>query len=77
MFAKVGDTIIWEEHIANILGILIVSDLSCNDQVKMICKNVSQNLSAISRMTDIISVERRNTLLNAFLDASSAKCSSI
>ena len=69
MFVKVGDTIIWEEHIANILGILIDSDLSCNDQVKMICKNVSQNLSAISRMTDIISTEKRKTLLNAFVES--------
>ena len=38
MFAKVGDAIIWEEYAAKLLGILIDSNLSFNDHVKMICK---------------------------------------
>ena len=52
-FSKSWDALIWEEYIAKLLGILIDSDLSFNNHVKMI-KKASQNLTAMSRMADII-----------------------
>ena len=58
MFAKVRDAIIWEECAAKLLGILINSNLSFNDHVKIICKKASQKLCAISTMADIISTEK-------------------
>ena len=36
MFAKVLDAILWEEHVAKLLAILIDSDLSFNDYIKRI-----------------------------------------
>ena len=74
MFAKVGDATIWEECVAKLLGILIDSDLTFNDHVKMTCKKASQKLSAISRMADIISIEKRKTLLSAFFESQFSYC---
>ena len=74
MSAKVGDATIWEECVAKLLGILIDSDLTFNDHVKMICKKASQKLSAISRMADIISIEKRKTLLSAFFESQFSYC---
>ena len=54
MFAKVGDAIIWEEYAAKVLDILIDSNLSLNDHLRMVCKKAPQKLCAISRLTDII-----------------------
>ena len=49
-----------------LLGILIDFDLSFNDHTKMICKTASQKLSVIARMTDIISTEKREIVINVF-----------
>ena len=61
--AKVGDAIIWEEYAAKLLGLLIDSNLSFNDHVKIICKKASQKPCTIPRMTDIISTEKGKLFL--------------
>ena len=38
MFAKVGGELLWEEHSAKLLGIIIDSSLKFDNHVKMICK---------------------------------------
>ena len=74
VFAKVDDALIWEEYVAKLLGVLIHSDLSFNNNVKMICKKASQKLTSISRVTDIISKEKRITLLRSFFKSQSSYC---
>ena len=53
---------------------IIDSNLSLNDHVKKICKKVSQKLCPISRMTDIISTEKRTTLLSVFFNSQFSHC---
>ena len=74
VFAKVVDALIWEEYVAKLLGVLIHSDLSFNNNVKMICKKASQKLTSISRVTDIISKEKRITLLRSFFESQFSNC---
>ena len=42
MFAKVGDTTIWEENAVELLGLIIDSGLTFNKHVKETCKEASQ-----------------------------------
>ena len=74
MFPKVGDAIIWEEHIAKLLGTLIDTDLSFDNDVRMICEKASQKLSAISRVTDIISTKKRKRILDALFESQFSYC---
>ena len=59
MSPKILDAQIWEEYIAKVRGILIGSDLSFDNHAKMINKKASEKLTAISRMTDIISIKEQ------------------
>ena len=42
MFASLSDETIWEENAVKLLGILIDSNLTFNDHLKIICKKASQ-----------------------------------
>ena len=41
---------IWGENAVKLLGILIDSNLTFNDHLKIICKKASKKLTAISRL---------------------------
>ena len=54
-----------------LFGILIDSDLTFNDYLKIICKKASQKLTAISRFCHILSENKRIILLKTFLNFNS------
>ena len=59
MFATVGDSLLWEEFSAKLLGIIIDSSLTFDNHVKKICKKASQKLTGISRMSNFMSKMKR------------------
>ena len=69
MFAKVGGELLWEEHSAKLLGIIIDSSLKFDNHVKMICKKASQKLTAISRMSHYLSQIKRTVLIRSFFES--------
>ena len=66
MFAKIEDTLLWEEHSAKLLGIIIDSSLTFDDHVKMLCKKASQKLTAVSRMSNFRTNNKRRLLIPTF-----------
>ena len=55
MYAKVGDALLWEEHSVKLLGLFIDSDLPFHGHIKVVYKKVPQKISAIARLTNVIS----------------------
>ena len=68
LFAKVGETLIWEENAIKLLGLIIDSGLTFNNHVKAICKKASQKLTAIIRMSNILSEYKRKLLIKTFFE---------
>ena len=74
MFASLSDETIWEENAVKLLGILIDSNLTFNDHLKIICKKASQKLTAISRFCHILSENKRIILLKTFFESQFNYC---
>ena len=66
MFASLSDETIQEENTVKILGISIDSDLTFANHLKIICKKASKKLIVISRFCNILSENKRITLLKTF-----------
>ena len=60
IFASLFDETIWEGNEVKLLGILIHSDLTFDNYLKIICKKDSQKLTAISRFCHILSENKRD-----------------
>ena len=58
MYASVGDALLGVEKSVKLLGLIIDSELTFNNCVKMIYKKVSQKLTAIVRLANIISEKK-------------------
>ena len=71
MFASPSDETIWEENAVKLSGIMIDSDLTFNDHLKVICKKATQKFTATSRFRHILSENKRIILLKPFLNLNS------
>ena len=69
MHASVGDALLWEENSVKLLGLIIDSELTFNSYVQMMCKKVSQKLTAILRLANIISEKKKKVLLKTFFES--------
>ena len=74
IFAKVGDALSWEENSVKLLGLSINSDLSFHGHVKVICKNASQKLSAIARLANVVSDQKKKVLIKTFFESQFSYC---
>ena len=74
MCAKVGDSLLWEEFSAKLLGIIIDSSLTFDNHVKTICKKASQKLTGISRMSNFMSEIKRKVLIQTFFESQFNYC---
>ena len=74
MFAKIEDTLLWEENSAKLLGIIIDSALTFDDHVKMLCKKASQKLTAVSRMSNFMTKNKRRLLIRTFFESQFNYC---
>ena len=74
MYASVGDVLLWEEHSVKLLELFIDSELSFDNDVKIICKKTSQKLTATLRLANILSVEKRKLLLKTFFESQFSYC---
>ena len=73
MFVSLSDETIWEENAVKLLRILIDSDLTFNDHLKIICEKASGKLTAISRFCFILS-ENKKIILKTFFNSQFNYC---
>ena len=69
IWAKIGKTMIWEQNNVKLLGVHIDSKLSFNDHVTSLCVKAGRKLTALTRITNLLSIEKRKILINSFVDS--------
>ena len=68
IFANIGNTRLWEEHQAKLLGIHIDSDLNFKYHVHCLCKSAGRKISIMARIAKYLSVSKRKILMKTFLN---------
>ena len=74
MWAKVGNDKIWESNTVKLLGITIDNQLKFNEHVLNICKKASRKLSALSRMSNFLSFDKKRIIFKAFFESQFKYC---
>jgi hypothetical protein len=73
-FIKVGDEIIWESSEEILLGLTIDNQLSFNNYLMKICKKASSKVTALNRLARIVPLEKKRTIMSAFIESQFSWC---
>ena len=74
LWAKIGDAMIWESSKENILGVTIDTDLKFDEHVSNLCLRAGRKLTALARLTKIVSFDKRRLLLKSFVESQFVYC---
>ena len=74
MFANIGENRIWEKGQQKLLGVTINKNLKFKEHILNQCKKAGQKLSALGRVCHILSLERRKSLMKAFIESQFGYC---
>ena len=69
LWAKVGDSKIWESESHKLLGIDIDRQLKFDSHVFSLCKKAGKKLSALSRISYFLNQNQRRLLMNSFIQS--------
>ena len=72
--ANIGDNTIISENKTELLGIMSDSKLSFVDYISNLCKKASQRLTALARVTTYMCLEKRKTVMKAFVTSQFGYC---
>ena len=65
--ANIDDNTITSENKNELLGIILDSKLSFEDRMNNLCKKASQKFSALARVAPYMCLEKRKTVMKAFV----------
>ena len=74
LWAKVGNELIWESRYEKLLGLTIDKNLNFNQQLSILCKEVSAKVSALVRMVKIIPFEKKRLIMKSFIESKFSYC---
>ena len=74
MWEKVGNDKIWKSRTVKLLGATIDKQLKFNEHVLNICKKASRKLSALSRMSSFLSLNKKIIIIKAFFESQFKYC---
>ena len=74
LWANIGETRIWESKNEKLLGLTIDRNLNFDDHVFTLCKKAGRKLSALSRISNYMSFEKKRILLKAFVESQFGYC---
>ncbi len=74
MWAMVSDYQIWETHRQKLLGIHIDNELNFKYHVNQLCSMAGKKLSALARISHLLSLEKRKIILKAFIESQFSYC---
>ena len=69
VWAKIGETKIWESNRQKLLGVVIDRNLNFDEYVFDLCKKAGTELSVLARLSNYMSFEKRKILLKAFVES--------
>ena len=73
-FVKVGGELIWETAEEKLLGITIDKNLDLHSHLAKLCQKVGQKISALARISKLLSYHKRKLPLNTFIDSQFSHC---
>ena len=68
-WAKVGPEMIWESSHQKLLGVTIDKNLTFNHHISNICSKAGQKLTALSRLSRLMTFDKRKLLMKSFIEA--------
>ena len=74
LWTNIGTDLIWESNHVKLLGVTIDRDLKFDKHVLKLCSKANQKLSALSRMANLLSFNKRRTLFKAFVESQFKYC---
>ena len=74
VWQNIGTDLIWESNDVKLLGVTIDRDLKFDKHVLKLCSKANQKLSALSRMANLLSFNKRRTLFKAFVESQFKYC---
>ena len=74
LWAKIGETKIWESNKQNLLGVAIDRNLFFDEYVFHLCKKAGRKLSVLARLSNYMSFEKEKILLEAFVQSQFGYC---
>ena len=74
VWANIGKDLIWESNDVKLLGVTIDRDLKFDKHVLKFCSKANQKLSALSRVANLLSFNKRRTLFEAFVESQFKYC---
>ena len=74
VWAKIGETKIWESNKQKLLGVVIDRNLNFDEYVIDLCQKAGRKLSVLARLSNYMSFEKRKILLKAFVESQFGYC---
>ena len=74
VWANIETNLIWESNDAKLLGVTTDRDLKFDKHVLKLCSKANQKLSALSRVVNLLSFNKRRTLFKAFVESQFKYC---
>ena len=74
MWARIGESRIWEKHKVKLLGVHIDNKLSFKYHVSQICQKAGRKISALARVRHLFSLERKRILMKSFIESQFSYC---
>ena len=74
LWVRVGSEKIWESQAQKLLGLTVDKNLSFENHLKILCKKVSQKVSALARIAGILPFQKRHILLKTFIESQFSYC---
>ena len=74
MFANIGESRIWEKGQQKLLGVTIDKNLKFKEHILNQCKKAGKKLTVLGRVCHILSLERRRSLMKAFIESQFGYC---
>ena len=75
IWAKIGQTKIWEGKNQNLLGVIIDRQLNFDEYLVSPCKKAEKKLSALTRLANFLTLEERKLLMKNFIESQFGYCS--
>ena len=74
IWAKIGQTKIWESKNQKLLEVIIDRQLSFDEYLISLCKKAGEKLSALARLANFFSLEQRKLLMKSFNESQFGFC---
>ena len=74
LWVKVGKEMIWESQSEKLLGMTVDKNLNFNLHLRLLCKKVSQKVSALARIVSILPFQKRHIILKTFIESQFSYC---